>query len=63
MIKINQDNIGLIKFHKNNILENVSAVYYMGEKIWGGNSGPKSCFSTGVWVDLLPWLDNLIWKD
>ena len=62
MIVINSENIGLIKVCKNEILENIAAVYHMGELIWGG-SGARACFSSGMWIDTLPWLDDATWKD
>lgn len=61
MIVINGDNISLIKIYKNEILENISAVYHKGKMIWSG--GALSCFSGGTWIDTLPWLDDAIWKD
>lgn len=63
MININKYNVGLIKFYKDETLHNINAVYYMSELIWGGGGGPKACFSGGIWIDSLPWLDNLAWKD
>lgn len=61
MIVVNSENIGLIKVCKNEILENICAVYHMGELIWGG--GARACFSSGIWIDSLPWLDDATWKD
>ena len=63
MITINQENIGLIKLYKDAVLNNISAVYYKGDLVWSINNGSKSCFGGGFWVDTLPWIDDVSWKD
>ena len=62
MIVINQNNVGLVKIYKDNILNNVGAIYYKDKLVWPTNL-IKSCFGGGIWIDTYPWLDTDIWKD
>lgn len=45
----------------------ISAVYVGSSLVWTLDNGTviigSSCFSSGIWDDNLPWLDDDIWKD